>query len=157
MKQRFKNLWLLHKRHSSPWYQRNGLKQLTLSESNPSVVKTKVRRRVSLLPVILKCGMIQSQVRSFKIFRKLANSVRRRFCDLGVKKLKKGLFKIMSLFNRDAKIIYNSVKQLELPQDQLFIHDDELCPCGSGNFFRIVARINQILSQLNHQSQRKFF
>ena len=79
--------------------------------------------------------MIQSQVRSFKIFRKLANSVRRRFCDLGVKKLKKGLFKIMSLFNRDAKIIYNSVKQLELPQDQLFIHDDELCPCGSGKFF----------------------
>ena len=41
----------------------------------------------------------------------------------------------MSLFNRDAKIIYNSVKQLELPQDQLFIHDDELCPCGSGKFF----------------------
>ena len=41
----------------------------------------------------------------------------------------------MSLFNRDAKIIYNSMKQLELPKDQLFIHDDELCPCGSGKMF----------------------
>ena len=41
----------------------------------------------------------------------------------------------MSLFNRDAKIIYNSMKQLELPKDQLFIHDDELCPCGSGKMY----------------------
>lgn len=41
----------------------------------------------------------------------------------------------MSLFNRDAKIIYNSMKQLELPEDQLFIHDNELCPCGSGKMF----------------------
>lgn len=41
----------------------------------------------------------------------------------------------MTLFNRDAKIIYNSMKQLELPKDQLFIHDDELCPCGSGKMF----------------------
>lgn len=41
----------------------------------------------------------------------------------------------MSLFNRDAKIIYNSMKHLELPKDQLFIHDDELCPCGSGKMF----------------------
>ena len=49
--------------------------------------------------------------------------------------MKKGLFKIISLFNRDAKIIYNSMKQLELPKDQLFIHDDELCPCGSGKMF----------------------
>ena len=35
----------------------------------------------------------------------------------------------------DAKIIYNSIKQLELPEDQFFIHDDELCPCGSGKMF----------------------
>ncbi len=41
----------------------------------------------------------------------------------------------MSLFNRDAKIVYNSMKQLQLPKDQLFIHDDELCPCGSGKIF----------------------
>lgn len=41
----------------------------------------------------------------------------------------------MSLFNRDAKIIYKSIKQLELPKYQLFIHDDELCPCGSGKMF----------------------
>ena len=27
------------------------------------------------------------------------------------------------------------MKQLELPEDQLFIHDDELCPCGSGKMF----------------------
>ena len=27
------------------------------------------------------------------------------------------------------------MKQLELPKDQLFIHDDELCPCGSGKMF----------------------
>lgn len=27
------------------------------------------------------------------------------------------------------------MKQLELPKDQLFIHDDELCPCGSGKMY----------------------
>lgn len=48
---------------------------------------------------------------------------------------KMGLLKIMSLFNRDAKIIFNSIKQLELSEDQLIIHDDELCPCGSGELF----------------------
>ena len=45
------------------------------------------------------------------------------------------MIKIMSLFNRDAKIFYNSMKRLKLPKDQLFIHDDELCPCGSGELF----------------------
>ena len=45
------------------------------------------------------------------------------------------MFKIMALFNKDAKIVYNSIKQLQLPEDQLYIHDDELCPCGSGKLF----------------------
>lgn len=45
------------------------------------------------------------------------------------------MFKFMSLFNRDAKIIHKSMKQLKLPKNQLYIHNDELCPCGSGELF----------------------
>lgn len=45
------------------------------------------------------------------------------------------MFKIMSLFNRDAKIVYNSMKRLKIPKNQLYIHDDELCPCESGKLF----------------------
>jgi len=41
----------------------------------------------------------------------------------------------MSLFNKDAKVVYNSMKELALPADQLYIHDEELCPCGSGKTF----------------------
>lgn len=46
-----------------------------------------------------------------------------------------GMLKIMSWFNKDAKIIYNSMKELRLPMDQLYIHDEETCPCGSGKQF----------------------
>ena len=42
---------------------------------------------------------------------------------------------LMSLFNKDAKIVYNSMKELSLSADQLYIHDEELCPCGSGKRF----------------------
>ena len=45
------------------------------------------------------------------------------------------MFRIMSLFNKDVHIFYKSMKLLKLPADQLFIHDDELCPCGSGKLF----------------------
>lgn len=45
------------------------------------------------------------------------------------------MLKIMSLFNKNAKIVYNSMKELSLSADQLYIHDDELCPCGSGKLF----------------------
>lgn len=45
------------------------------------------------------------------------------------------LIEFMSRYSRDAKIVYDSMKQLELPLNQLFIHDDELCPCGSGKMF----------------------
>ena len=51
-----------------------------------------------------------------------------------------GMLRILSLFNRDAKIVYNSMKRLELPKDQLFIRDDELCPCGSGKIFSICCK-----------------
>ena len=45
------------------------------------------------------------------------------------------LLKFMSLFNKDAKIVYNSMKENRLSADQLYIHDEELCPCGSGKLF----------------------
>ena len=41
----------------------------------------------------------------------------------------------MSLFSKDARIMLNSIKELEIPKDQLYIHDDELCPCGSGKSY----------------------
>ena len=41
----------------------------------------------------------------------------------------------MSLFNKDARIMYNSIKELMIPKDKLYIHDDEPCPCGSGKAF----------------------
>lgn len=45
------------------------------------------------------------------------------------------MLKIMSLFNKDARIVYNSMKELSLSPELLYIHDDELCPCGSGKRF----------------------
>lgn len=45
------------------------------------------------------------------------------------------MLKFMSLFNKDARIVYNSMKELSLSADQLYIHDDEPCPCGSGKIF----------------------
>lgn len=45
------------------------------------------------------------------------------------------LIEFISRYSRDAKIVYDSMKQLEIPLNQLFIHDDELCPCGSGKMF----------------------
>lgn len=45
------------------------------------------------------------------------------------------MLKFMSLFNKDARIVYNSMKKLSLSADQLYIHDDEPCPCGSGKMF----------------------
>ena len=41
----------------------------------------------------------------------------------------------MCLFNKDRMPFYNSMKQLGLSPSQLYIHDDELCPCGSGKLF----------------------
>lgn len=45
------------------------------------------------------------------------------------------LIEFISRYSRDAKIVYDSMKQLKIPLNQLFIHDDELCPCGSGKMF----------------------
>lgn len=45
------------------------------------------------------------------------------------------MLKFLSHFFKDAKIIYNSMEQLQIPTEQLVIHDDELCPCGSGKLF----------------------
>ena len=41
----------------------------------------------------------------------------------------------MSIFNKDARKIYQSITEQSLPKDQLYIHDDELCPCGSEKLF----------------------
>ena len=41
---------------------------------------------------------------------------------------------IMTFF-KDAKIFFDSIKESRLPPDQLYIHDDEQCPCGSGKIF----------------------
>lgn len=38
------------------------------------------------------------------------------------------LIEFISRYSRDAKIVYDSMKQLEIPLNQLFIHDDELWP-----------------------------
>ena len=43
--------------------------------------------------------------------------------------------RLMSLVSKNARIMYNSIKELEISKDQLYIHDDELCPCGSGKIF----------------------
>ena len=48
--------------------------------------------------------------------------------------------KFMSLFNKDAKIVYNSMKELSIPKSQLYIHDDEPCPCGSGKLFLVCCK-----------------
>lgn len=43
--------------------------------------------------------------------------------------------KFFSLFSKDARIMYSFVKKTNFPPDQLFIHDEEPCPCGSGKEF----------------------
>ena len=44
--------------------------------------------------------------------------------------------KIFSLLNKDAKILYDTMKELQIPEDQLYLHDDESCPCGSGKAYK---------------------
>ena len=63
--------------------------------------------------------------------------------------MKKVLIRIMSLFNRDAKIVYNSMKRLAIPKDQLYIHDDEFCPCGSGKMFLTCCKNKSDPSPIN--------
>lgn len=49
------------------------------------------------------------------------------------------------------------MKQLELPKDQLFIHDDDCVHVDQAKCSRIVARINQILpNQLAKANQSSF-
>lgn len=43
--------------------------------------------------------------------------------------------RIMALFNKDARIIYEMMKAFSIPADQLYIHDDEKCLCGSGKLY----------------------
>lgn len=51
-------------------------------------------------------------------------NIRRKFWDIKMK--------IFSLLNKDAKILYDTMKELQIPENQLYLHDDESCPCGSG-------------------------
>lgn len=44
--------------------------------------------------------------------------------------------KILSLINKDAKILYDTMKNLQISEEQLYLHDDEGCPCGSGKIYR---------------------
>ena len=44
--------------------------------------------------------------------------------------------KILSLLSRDAKILYDTMKELRISEDQLYLHDDENCPCGSGKAYK---------------------
>lgn len=51
-------------------------------------------------------------------------NIRRKFWDIKMK--------IFSLLNKDAKILYDTMKELQIPENQLYLHDDESCPRGSG-------------------------
>lgn len=42
---------------------------------------------------------------------------------------------MLSLISKDARIIYKSIQSIAIPKDQLYIHDEECCPCGSGKVF----------------------
>ena len=55
-------------------------------------------------------------------------NIRRKFWDIKMK--------IFSLLNKDAKILYDTMKELQIPENQLYLHDDESCPCGSGKSYK---------------------
>ena len=44
--------------------------------------------------------------------------------------------KVLSMMSKDAKVIYSSIRELEIPKEQLYLHDDEECPCGSGKKYK---------------------
>lgn len=44
--------------------------------------------------------------------------------------------KIASMVNKDAKIMYETIKDLQIPEEQMYLHDDESCPCGSGKPYK---------------------
>lgn len=46
-----------------------------------------------------------------------------------------GKMRVLSLINKDARIMYKSIQSIAIPKDQLYIHDEECCPCGSGKHF----------------------
>lgn len=52
--------------------------------------------------------------------------------------------KVLSMMSKDAKVIYSSIRELEIPKEQLYLHDDEECPCGSGKSIKNVARTRKI-------------
>lgn len=52
------------------------------------------------------------------------------------KKLWNIKMRLVSLINKDARIIYETMKELQIPEDQLHLHDDESCPCGSGKIYK---------------------
>lgn len=55
-------------------------------------------------------------------------SVRKKFWNIKMR--------MLPLVNKDAKILYESMKELQIPEDQLYLHDDESCPCGSGKTYK---------------------
>lgn len=44
--------------------------------------------------------------------------------------------RLFSLINRDVKILYEYMKEFQISEDQLYLHDDEQCPCGSGKTYK---------------------
>lgn len=66
-------------------------------------------------------------------------NIRRKFWDIKMK--------IFSLLNKDAKILYDTMKELQIPENQLYLHDDESCPCGSGNHTRIVVKEKAMMAR----------
>ena len=55
-------------------------------------------------------------------------SVRKKFWNIKMR--------MLPLVNKDAKILYEYMKELQIPEDQLYLHDDESCPCGSGKTYK---------------------
>lgn len=45
--------------------------------------------------------------------------------------------------NEDRKILSKIVKDYTIPPEQLYIHDEELCPCGSGKQYKICCKGKQ--------------
>ena len=64
--------------------------------------------------------------------------------------------KIFSLLNKDAKILYDTMKELQIPENQLYLHDDESCPCGSGKSYNTeIASIQKAIEEQKNTLKEK--
>ena len=65
-------------------------------------------------------------------------NIRRKFWDIKMK--------IFSLLNKDAKILYDTMKELQIPENQLYLHDDESC-VDQENHTRIVVKEKAMMAR----------